>query len=85
MSERMIVTTVVVILAMVGLFVVCDAVFDDEDEPGDLGLAPAYVMDRDERNRNGNDCHRSQGHCEDNDQVMIAPVICVEPGSCRFG
>lgn len=46
MNERTIVTVVVVILALVGGFVVCDAAFDDEDEPGDLG-APALIHSSD--------------------------------------
>ena len=31
------------------------------------------------------DCENNRGECSDDDQVVIAPVICVEPGSCRFG
>lgn len=40
--------------------------------------------DHGDRNRNGNDCNQSE-NCSDDDQVVIAPVICIEPGSCRFG
>lgn len=71
-------------LAITAVFVACDALWDDEDEADDVG-APAWVMDRDERNRNGNDCNDNEGECSDDDQLVIAPVICVEPGSCRFG
>lgn len=78
----MIMTVIVVVLAMIGGFVVCDMAIDDQDEPGDLS-APTWVLD-DDRNRNGNDCNDSE-NCSDDDQVVIAPVICVEPGSCRFG
>jgi hypothetical protein len=41
-NERTILTVVVVLLAIIGGFVVCDAAFDDDGEPGDLG-APAWV------------------------------------------
>lgn len=30
------------------------------------------------------DCENNHGECSDDDQVVIAPVICVQPGSCRF-
>jgi hypothetical protein len=80
-SPRMVVTVIVIVFALIGGFVVCDLAFDDENEPGDLG-APAWTMDRDERNRNG-DCRHTNGPCSDDDQLAV--VICVEPGSCRFG
>ena len=48
-----------------------------------VGLPPALADNRDDyRHR---DCENNEGHCEDNDSVVVAPVICVEPGSCRFG
>lgn len=76
-----ILSIIVVAVAIILFFVACDVLWDDDDDPDDLG-APAWIMD-DDRNRNGNDCNQSE-NCSDDDQVVIAPVICVEPGSCRF-
>lgn len=86
MSDRSIVTIVIVILALIGGFVVCDAAFDDEDEPGDLG-APAWVLrDRgcdDQSCTDHRDCYQARAECSDDDQLAV--VVCVEPESCRFG
>lgn len=46
-----------------------------------LGLALWPAPMDDDRNRNGNDCNRSE-NCSDDDQLVV--VVCVEPGSCRF-
>lgn len=81
MTRGMLVTLAVVILAVIGGFVVCDAVFDDEDEPGDLGQGRVELVagggggrggdcdgDRSCENRPGSDdCRDARAHCEDND------------------
>lgn len=41
-----IILAAVIFLILAGVFVSCDALFNDEDEPGDLG-APALVLDHD--------------------------------------
>jgi hypothetical protein len=87
----MVVTFVVIILALIGGFVVCDAAFDDEDEPGDLG-APTWVMDREEDNENGRDCYQSEAPCSDDDfspsfdkspvEDSFNPTICLPFAKC---
>lgn len=74
---------VVFFLLLVGaFFATCDALFDDEDEPGDLGQA-ALVMssyekrdhDDERQSRNRNDCNQSE-NCSDDDQLVI--IVCPE-------
>lgn len=31
------------------------------------------------------DCENNSGECSDDDQVVVAPVICAVPDSCQFG
>lgn len=50
-------------------------------------LAAALVLgggNNDGRNENGRDCYQASARCSDDDSVTIAPVVCVEPGACRF-
>lgn len=49
-----------------------------------LGLMLSGGGGNDDHNEH-RDCENNTGECSDDDQVVIAPVICVEPGSCRFG
>lgn len=35
-------------------------------------------------NKPGNDCNQSE-NCSDDDQLIFAPTICVEPDSCTWG
>lgn len=88
------ITLVVILLAIAGLFVACDALFDDDDEPGDLG-APALVLerhrdsgDRDHGRDSRGDCEASD-NCQDNDfspDLEDSPVIvCLPSSTCNFG
>jgi hypothetical protein len=84
MSDSGVVRLFVAALALLGAAVLIDLCIDDKSEPDDLHFdsAPAWVMDRDERNRNG-DCRNTHAECSDDDQLAV--VVCVEPDSCRFG
>lgn len=102
MSDRMLVSLFVTVLAIIGMFFLFDLCIDDESEPGDLGMAawmyrsepppgegPGRQGEQEDdtecRNQCGNqhrDCENNTGECSDDDQLVVAPTICVEPGSC---
>lgn len=58
-----------------------------QDEPGgcdDKGLVQLPLDNNDGGNEH-RDCENNTGECSDDDQVVISPVFCVQPESCRFG
>jgi hypothetical protein len=89
-----------VILLVLGIFAVlaisfasCDALIDDEEEPGDLGMASLVVgqvpVDNEPcrgdgacQGRQKRGCAEASAPCSDDDNVVV--VICVHPDSCRF-
>lgn len=97
MSDRMLVSLFVTVLAIIGMFFLFDLCIDDESEPGDLG-APAWILRSEPpggrdgpgrdgdcedqcNNENGRDCYQAQAECSDDDGL----IICVQPEACRFG
>lgn len=97
MSERgasPIVFLVGLAIAIAFVFVACDALFEDDDEEGDLGMsAPAWVMDRGDgddnrggRNDNGRECEDTEDCSSFSPSFEDSPIIvCVQPDACRFG
>lgn len=54
-----------------------------------MSFALALVLllgggNNDGRNENGRDCYQARAECSDDDAVVIAPTICVEPDACRW-
>lgn len=99
-SERGSIPLAVVIGAVVcalllgGIIATCDAAFDDEDEPGDLG-APTLIVARDRNGDDRSDGKNSRGKCEGAERCEdqdFSPsfdnspiIICIQPGACDFG
>lgn len=81
MRQGFVILGFAVVALVVGTCVGCND--DDEAHGGPLVAAYDYD-DGDDRNEH-RDCENNEGHCEDNDQVVFAPVVCLPESTCEFG